>query len=106
MKRQLKFWIGTAINYSLKRWEKLMLYASDGMLEIDNNLVENSIRLVALGKKNYLFAGSHHAAQIAAMIYSLLGTCKLQCVEPFQWLKNVFEVLPDWKANRLEELLP
>ena len=98
--------IRTAMNYSLQRWEKLMLYASNGMLEIDNNLVENSIRPVALGKKNYLFAGSHDAAQRAAMIYSLLGTCKLKGVEPFQWLKNVFEVLPDWKANRLVELLP
>jgi transposase len=98
--------IRTAINYSLQRWDKLMLYASNGMLEIDNNLVENSIRPVALGKKNYLFAGSHEAAKRAAMIYSLLGTCKLKGVEPFEWLKNVFEVLPDSKANRLEELLP
>lgn len=98
--------IRIAVNYSLKRWEKLMLYATNGMLEIDNNLVENSIRPVALGKKNYLFAGSHRAAGISAMIYSLLGTCKLQGVEPFAWLKNVFEVLPDWKANRLKELLP
>lgn len=98
--------IRIAINYSLQRWDKLMLYASNGMLEIDNNLVENSIRPVALGKKNYLFAGSHHAAQISAMIYSLLGTCKLQGVEPFAWLKNIFEVLPDWKANKLQELLP
>ena len=98
--------IRTAIHYSLQRWEKLMIYASDGRLEIDNNLVENSIRPVALGKKNYLFAGSHEAAKRAAMIYSLLGTCKLKGVEPFAWLKNVFEVLPDWKFNRLEELLP
>jgi transposase len=98
--------IRTAIHYSLQRWEKLMIYASNGMLEIDNNLVENSIRPVALGKKNYLFAGSHASARRAAMIYSLLGTCKLKGIEPFQWLKNVFEVLPDWKFNRLEELLP
>ena len=98
--------IRSAIHYSLQRWEKLMIYASDGRLEIDNNLVENSIRPVALGKKNYLFAGSHEAAKRAAMIYSLLGTCKLKGVEPFAWLKNVFEVLPDWKFNRLEELLP
>ena len=98
--------IRIAINYSLQRWDKLMLYASNGMLEIDNNLVENSIRPVALGKKNYLFAGSHASAQRAAMIYSLLGTCKLKGVEPFQWLKNIFEVLPDWKFNKLEELLP
>lgn len=98
--------IGKAIAYALPRWERLMLYAHDGRLEIDNNLVENSIRPIAVGRKNYLFAGSHEAAQNAAMFYSLLGTCKLKGVEPFQWLKNLFEVLPDWRANRLEELLP
>ena len=98
--------IGKAMTYSLTRWDKLMIYANDGRLEIDNNLVENSIRPIAIGRKNYLFAGSHDAARRAAMIYSLLGTCKLKGVEPFGWLKNVFEVLPDWKANRLEELLP
>lgn len=98
--------IGKALSYSLQRWDKLMIYASDGRLEIDNNLVENSIRPIAIGRKNYLFAGSHDAAKRAAMIYSLLGTCKLKGVEPFAWLKNVFEVLPDWKFNRLEELLP
>jgi transposase len=98
--------IGKAMSYSLSRWDKLMIYASDGRLEIDNNLVENSIRPIAIGRKNYLFAGSHDAAGRAAMIYSLLGTCKLKGIEPFQWLKNVFEVLPDWKFNRLEELLP
>jgi transposase len=98
--------IGKAIRYALPRWERLMLYAYDGRLEIDNNLVENSIRPIAIGRKNYLFAGSHQSAQNAAMFYSLLGTCKLKGVEPFSWLKNIFEVLPDYKANRLEELLP
>ena len=98
--------IGQAIAYALPRWEKLMLYTRDGKLEIDNNLVENSIRPIAIGRKNYLFAGSHAAAHRAAMIYSLLGTCKLKNVEPFAWLKNIFEVIPDYKANRLEELLP
>lgn len=98
--------IGQAIAYSLSRWEKLMRYTTDGKLEIDNNLVENSIRPIAIGRKNYLFAGSHASAQRAAMIYSLLGTCKLKGIEPFQWLKNVFEVLPDHKANKLHELLP
>jgi len=98
--------IGKAIAYALPRWERLMLYAHDGRLEIDNNLVENAIRPIAIGRKNYLFAGSHEAAQNAAMFYSLLGTCKLKGIEPFQWLKNLFEVLPDWKANQLEELLP
>ena len=98
--------IAKAFYYSLSRWEKLMIYASDGKLEIDNNLVENAIRPIAIGRKNYLFAGSHQSAQNAAMMYSLLGTCKLKGVEPWAWLKNIFEVLPDHKANRLEELLP
>ena len=56
--------------------------------------------------KNYLFAGSYEVAENAAMFYSLLGTCKLKGIEPFEWLKSLFEKLPDWKANRLEELLP
>ena len=98
--------IGKALSYSLSRWEKLMIYASDGKLEIDNNLVENSIRPIAIGRKNYLFAGSHAAAERSAMIYSLLGSCKLKGIEPWPWLKNVLEVLPEHKANRLEELLP
>lgn len=98
--------IGKAIAYALPRWERLMLYAHDGRLEIDNNLVENAIRPIAIGRKNYLFAGSHEAAQNAAMFYSLLGTCKLKGIEPFQWLKNLFEILPDYKANKLEELIP
>jgi transposase len=98
--------IGKAVAYSLTRWEKLMIYCTNGKLEIDNNLVENTIRPIAIGRKNYLFAGSHEAAQNAAMFYSLLGTCKLKNVEPFQWLKKLFEVLPDHSANKLENLLP
>ena len=60
-----------------------MTYASDGKLEIDNNLVENSIRPLALGRKNYLFAGSHDSTENAAMIYSLVGTCKIKGIDPF-----------------------
>jgi transposase len=97
---------GEAIAYSLGRWGKLSLYATDGKLEIDNNLVENVIRPVALGRKNYLFAGSHEAAQRSAMLYSFMGTCKLRGVEPLQWLKTTLSKLPDHKANRLHELLP
>ena len=98
--------IGKAIAYSLSRWDKLSLYASDGRLEIDNNLVENSIRPVAIGRKNYLFAGSHDAAQRAAVIYSLLGTCKKNNIEPEQWLKNTLSVIADYKTNQLSKLLP
>jgi len=98
--------IGEAIAYSLSRWERLCLYTTDGKLEIDNNLVENVIRPVALGRKNYLFAGSHDAAKRSAMLYSFMGTCKLRGVEPLAWLTETLRKLPDHKANRLSELLP
>lgn len=98
--------IGEAIAYSLSRWERLCLYTTDGKLEIDNNLVENVIRPVALGRKNYLFAGSHEAAQRSAMLYSFMGTCKLRGVEPLTWLTETLRKLPDHKANQLHMLLP
>ncbi len=98
--------IGTAIAYTLKLWPRLVRYVEDGLFQIDNNLIENSIRPVALGRKNYLFAGSHESAQRAAMIYSLLATCKLNNVEPFNWLRNTLETIPDHKANQLTTLLP
>lgn len=98
--------IGKAIAYSLQRWDKLSYYATEGEVEIDNNRVENSIRPLAIGRKNYLFAGSHQAAQRAAEFYSLLNTCKCNGIEPWEWLKSTLEKIPDYKANRLHELLP
>jgi len=98
--------IGNAMAYTLSLWNRLTSYLLDGKYEIDNNLIENSIRPVALGRKNYLFAGSHDAAQRTAMLYSLLGTCKMNDVEPSAWLKDVLTRLPDHKANKLHELLP
>jgi transposase len=98
--------IGKAIAYALTRWDKLCIYAHNGQLEIDNNPVENAIRPVALGRKNYLFAGSHDAAQRAAIIYSLIATCKANNIEPYAWLKNTLTVINDCKANKLYELLP
>lgn len=98
--------IGVAILYALKRWDKLSLYAQHGHLEIDNNPVENAIRPVAIGRKNYLFAGSHEAAQRAAMVYSFFATCKANDVEPYEWIKNIMAKIPDHKANQLNELLP
>ena len=80
--------IGKALGYSIERWEKLSRYTENGMLNIDNNPVENSIRPVALGRKNYLFAGSHEAAKRSGMLYSLLGTCKMHGIEPCNWLKK------------------
>lgn len=98
--------IGKAFAYCLERWEQLVIYTKDGRLSIDNNAVENSIRPVAIGRKNYLFAGSHEAAQRSAMLYSLLGTCKLHSVNPSQWLKETLLKINDHPINRIHEMLP
>jgi len=76
------------------------------MLNIDNNPVENSIRPVALGRKNYLFCGSHEAAQRSVVLYSLLGTCKMHGIEPHGWLKNTLKKIAAHPINRIQELLP
>ena len=111
MKKELievlpKIAIGEAIDYTLKLWKRLERYTEDGRWEIDNNKIENSIRPVALGRKNYMFAGSHEGARNAAMIYSFLGTCKINNVEPYAWLKDVLTRIPDHSIQQLEELLP
>jgi transposase len=98
--------IGKALAYSIERWHKLSVYTTDGRLNIDNNPVENSIRPVALGRKNYLFAGSHEAAKRSGMLYSLLGTCKMHGVEPYAWLKDVLHKIADHPVNKVHELLP
>jgi transposase len=98
--------IGGAITYTLNLWSRLLRYLDDGKYEIDNNLIENSIRPVALGRKNYLFAGSHEAAQRAAMIYSFFATCKINNIEPSEWMTKMFTQIPDHSIQRLEELLP
>jgi len=95
-----------AIDYSLKRWAALRCYAETGDLPIDNNPVENSIRPIALGKKNWLFAGSERAGQRAAVIQTLLGTAKLNGLDPSAWLKDTLEKLPIWPNSRIDELLP
>jgi transposase len=98
--------IGKAIYYLVARYNKIYMYLEDGRLEIDNNPVENTIRPVALGRKNYLFAGSHAGAVRAATIYSLLGSCKLHGITPNDYLMDVLQRLPDLPVNGLKELLP
>jgi len=98
--------IGKALGYSIERWEKLSRYTENGMLNIDNNPVENSIRPIAIGRKNYLFAGSHEAAKRSGMLYSLLGTCKMHGIEPYAWLKNVLTRMPNHPINKIKDLLP
>ncbi len=98
--------LNTAIRYALNQWEELLVYTTDGSLEIDNNLVENSIRPIALGRKNYLFAGNHEAAQRGAVIYSLLASCKALQLNPLAYLTDVLDKLPTRKVNNIDDLLP
>lgn len=98
--------IASAIGYSLQRWDRLCHYTKDGMLNPDNNPVERSIRPIAVGRKNYLFAGSHKGAERLAMMYSLMGTCKLNNINPYDWLKDVLDKINNWPVNKVSELLP
>jgi len=98
--------IGKAMGYMLKRKQRMMHYLTDGKLLIDTNSIENAIRPIAVGRKNYLFAGSHPAAQRAAIFYSLFACCKFNGVEPLEWLTDVMLRLPEHSINRIEELLP
>jgi len=98
--------IGKAIAYTINLWPKLIEYLNDGKYEIDNNLIENAIRPLALGRKNYLFAGSHKAAERAAMMYSFFATCKINNIEPQAWLTDILNRISEHKANKLSELLP
>ena len=95
-----------AMDYSLRRWAALSRYASDGRLPIDNNPVENIIRPIALGRKNWLFTGSERAGQRAAAIQTLLGTAKLNGLDPAAWLRDTLEKLPACLNSQIDSLLP
>lgn len=95
-----------AIDYSLKRWEALRRYATDGSLPIDNNPVENTIRPIAIGKKNWLFTGSERAGKRAAAIQTLLGTAKLNGLDPAAWLRDTLDKLPTCLNSNIDSLLP
>ncbi|MCP4143642.1 MAG: IS66 family transposase, partial [Chloroflexi bacterium] len=98
--------IGKAIAYTFRLWPRLVRYIDDGRFRIDNNPIENTIRPIAFGRKNYLLAGSHDAAQHAAIIYSLQALSKMNDIEPFKWLKETLSKIPDYSANWLYRLLP
>ena len=83
--------LAEAIRYALKLWAALVLYVSDGRIEIDNNAAERSLRTVALGRKNFLFAGSDAGGERAAAIYSLIGSAKLNGIDPEAYLRFVIE---------------
>ena len=95
-----------AVRYALGRWEALMRFCDDGRIEIDNNAAERALRVVALGRKNFLFAGSDGGGESAAAIYSLIGTAKLNGIDPESYLRNVLSRISEHPIKRIEELLP
>jgi transposase len=98
--------LGKAIDYALKRWESLTRFVDDGVLEIDSNLIENSIRPSALGKKNFLFIGHPEAGERSAVIYSLLGSCRRRGINPFDYLKDLFTRLPAARITEIQQFTP
>ena len=89
-----------------KRWEALTRFVDDGVLEMDNNLIENAIRPSALGKKNWLFVGHPEAGERSAVIYTLLGSCRRHGINPFDYLKDLFTRLPAAKIPEIKEFTP
>src|ERR1700682_2279275 len=98
--------LAVAFCYSLNRWEALCRYTQDGRLEIDNNIAERSIRGIGTGRRNYLFFGSDSGGERAAIIYSLVESCKFNHIDPQRYLHYVLERIADHPINRIEELLP
>ena len=95
-----------AIHYALARWDAFVRYCDDGRIEIDNSAAERALRAIALGRKNYLFAGSDRGGERAATFYSLIGTAKLNGIDPEAYLRYVLEHIADHPITRIEELLP
>jgi transposase len=98
--------VAMAIRYALDRWSALLRFCEDGRVEMDNNAAERALRAVALGRKNYLFAGSDSGGERAATIYSLLGSAKLNGIDPEAYLSSVLRRIADHPINRIAELLP
>jgi transposase len=98
--------LAKAIRYALERWPALMVFVDDGRVEMDNNAAERALRTVAIGRKNYLFAGSDAGGERAAAIYSLLGSAKLNGIDPEAYMAEVLRRIADHPINRIEQLLP
>jgi len=95
-----------AITYALKLWPALLLYTELGHVEIDNDAAERALRTLALGRKNYLFAGADCGGHRAAAIYSLIGSAKLNGIDPEAYLRHLLDIIPDHPINSIDDLLP
>lgn len=95
-----------AIRYMLERWGALTRYVDDGRIEIDNNIAEQALRTVALGRKNWLHCGSDTGGERAAAMYSLIGSAKMNGIDPFIYLRHVLTHVADHPINRITDLLP
>ena len=98
--------IGEAITYAQNRWSKIIRYVEDGSYLIDNNPIENKFRPLVIGRKNYLFAGSHSGAENAAVFYTLIGMCKIADVDPYAWLSDILNRVSVTKPSDFDSLLP
>ena len=98
--------MGQAIAYAQRQWPALMRFTEHGFLNIDNNASERALRAVAIGRKNWLFAGSDKGGQTAAVLYTMTQTCKRHGIDPFAYLQDVLTQLPSLPADRLPQLVP
>jgi len=98
--------LAKAFNCSLNRWKALRRYTEDGRLEIDNLIAERSIRGMGIGRRNFLFFGSDSGGERAAIIYSLIESCKLNHIDPQSYLQYVLERIADHPINKIDQLLP
>ena len=98
--------LGEAFAYALNQWDALCYYCDDGLAEPDNNAAERALRAVCLGKKNFIFFGSDHGGERGALLYGLIGTCRLNGIDPETYLRHILSVLPEWPSNKVAELLP
>jgi len=99
--------LGQALTYGVNQWQALKRFLEDGRLELDNNGCERALRTIAVGRKNWLFAGSDQGAERAAVIYTVFATCRLHGIDPWAYVRDVFEKLAGgWRQSRIAELLP
>lgn len=95
-----------ALEYTLNQWDELSVFVTNGLLEADNNMIEREIRPIALGRKNYLFAGSHEGARWAAILYTLIGSAKIHKLNPYDYLKDIMRRVHTHPASKVQELTP